>query len=114
GGTRPTAVVVNRVGGQPVILAMAQSSGIWRKAGGVWSRVNPSVGGGGQPSFSWLPGSAVVSFYDDTTGVWRSNDAGQTWTRIWNQPSVADMTGFVAADPTTPSRVYVSVGGVGL
>ena len=84
------------------------------QGGGVWSRVNPSVGGGGQPSFSWLPGSAVVYFYDDTTGVWRSNDAGQTWSRIWNQPSIADMTGFVAADPTTPSRLYVSVGGVGL
>ena len=114
GGTRPTGVAVNRVGGQPVILAMAQSSGIWRKAAGVWSRVNTSVGGGGQPSFSWLPGSMVVFFYDDTTGVWRSNDAGQTWSRIWNQPSLADMTGFVAADPTAPSRLYVSVGGVGL
>ena len=114
GGTRPTGVAVNRVGGQPVILAMAQSSGIWRKAGGVWSRVNPNVGGGGQPSFSWLPGSAVVYFYDDTTGVWRSDDSGQTWIRIWDQPSIADMTGFVAADPTAPSRLYVSVGGVGL
>ena len=114
GGTRPTGLAVNRVGGQPVILAMAQSSGIWRRAAGVWSRVNTSVGGGGQPSFSWLPGSTVVYFYDDTTGVWRSNDAGQTWSRIWNQPSLADMTGFVAADPTMPSRLYVSVGGVGL
>jgi hypothetical protein len=114
GGTRPTAVAVNRVGGQPVILVMAQSSGIWRKAGGVWSRVNTNVGGGGQPSFSWLPGSTVVSFYDHGTGVWRSNDAGQTWKLIWSQPSPADMTGFVAADPTMPSRLYVSVGGVGL
>lgn len=45
GGTRPTAVAVNRVGGQQVIVVMAQSSGIWRKAGGVWSRVNTNVGG---------------------------------------------------------------------
>ena len=113
-GPRPTGVAVNRVGGQPVDPRDGAELGHLAQGGGVWSRVNPNVGGGGQPSFSWLPGSTVVYFYDDTTGVWRSNDAGQTWSRIWNQPSPADMTGFVAADPTAPSRLYVSVGGVGL
>ncbi len=114
GGGRPTGLAVNRVNGLPVILAMTQSSGIWRKAGGTWSLVNANVQGGGQSSFSWIPGSATVYLFDDTTGVWRSNDAGKTWTEIWAQPSSPDTNGYVAADPRLPSRLYVSVGGIGL
>ena len=105
---------MNRLGGSPVILAMTEGSGIWRKAAGSWMHVNPQVQSGAQSSFSWIPGSSTVYFYDHTSGVWRSNDVGVTWTKIWAQPSVFDMTGYVAADPRDPSRLYVSVGNVGL
>ena len=97
-----------------MILAMTESSGIWRKASGTWTLVNGQIGGGAQASFSWVPGSSVVYFYDHSAGVWRSTDAGQTWVNIWAQPSTFDLTGYVAADPRDPSRLYVSVGRVGL
>ncbi len=114
GGTRPTAVAVGRVGGSTVILAMTVSSGIWRKASGTWTLVNGQIGAGAQASFSWVPGSSIVYFYDHSSGVWRSTDAGQTWVNIWDEPSTFDLTGYVAADPRDPSRLYVSVGRVGL
>jgi hypothetical protein len=46
--------------------------------------------------------------------VWRSNDAGKTWLRIWSQRSSGMHTGFVAADPSAPNTLWVSVGGVGV
>ena len=114
GGLRPVGLAVNRVSGSPVILATVQSSGIWRKAAGTWTRVNTAVVGGAQSSFSWIPGSSTVYLYDHSTGVWRSTDAGQNWTEIWVQHSPEDMTGYVAADPTDPSRLYVSVDAAGI
>jgi hypothetical protein len=114
GGRRPTALAVNRVAGSPVILAMTQSSGIWRKSAGAWTLVNKLVQSGAQASFSWVPGSSTVYFYDHGSGVWRSNDAGVSWSEIWAQPPLDDVSGYVAADPRDPSRLYVSVGNVGL
>jgi photosystem II stability/assembly factor-like uncharacterized protein len=114
GDLRPVGLAVNEVGGSPVILAVVEGSGIWRKQGGTWTLVDPSVNGGAQLSFSWIPGSSVAYLYDHGTGIWRSNDAGLTWTKTWARPSPFDMTGYVAADPRDPSRLYASVGEVGL
>ena len=116
-GKRPLAVAVNRVGGAPVVLAAVDGSGIWRKASGAWTKVE-AVAMGAQTtkaaSFSWPSGSSTAYLYDRETGVWRSDDAGQTWTQIWHEPSPLERTGYVAADPRDPSRLFVSVGNGGL
>jgi hypothetical protein len=118
GGNRPLAVTAGRDGGSAVILAAVERSGVWRKAGGVWIRVSTAAMGGRQPSgaasFSWIPGSPSVYLYDDATGVWRSNDRGRTWSKIWARPAGSTAWGHLAADPADPSRLYVSVPGDGL
>ncbi len=112
GGKRPLAVSVNRVGGQPVILAAVEGSGLWRKANGAWSRVSATAMSGVQnakaASFAWLPGSTNVFLYDLASGVWRSGDSGQSWIKIWSRPSAAWHTGYLALDPTERSTLYVS------
>src|SRR5205823_1704753 len=64
--------------------------------------------------FSWLAGSATVFLYDNATGVWRSNDRGKTWARIWAKPSPSGGMGHLAADPADPTRLYVAVAGAGV
>ncbi|MGH9281407.1 MAG: hypothetical protein ACRD0S_00560, partial [Acidimicrobiales bacterium] len=111
GGKRPLGVAVRRVGGSPVILAAVEGGGIWRKTGGSWRQVSSAAMGTQATeaaSFSWLQNSSIVYLYDHQTGVWRSNDDGQNWTKIWSKVSASDMTGFVVADPADVSRLYVS------
>lgn len=119
GGKRAVGLAVRRVGGSPVTIAAVAGGGVWRKAGGAWTQVSTAAMGADSEdskaaSLSWVPDSSVVYLYDPTSGVWRSNDDGRTWTRIWDRRSGGWMTGYVAADPTDPSRVYVSVGSDGV
>jgi len=111
GGKRVLAVAVNRVAGQPVVVAAVEGSGVWRKAGGSWSRVGdafvtPTSMKGA--SISWAKGSRVVYAYDQASGTWRSADAGSTWVNIRRGSSKVWLTGFVAADPTDSRHVFVS------
>jgi photosystem II stability/assembly factor-like uncharacterized protein len=64
-------------------------------------------------SMVWPPGPSIY-LYDHRSGVWRSNDSGKTWTRIWSQRTNGMHTGFVATDPSLPNTLWVSVGGVGV
>ena len=117
-GGRVLAVAVQRVDSQPVVLAAVDGGGVWRKSGAdPWAQVNPEVltqpGAAGGVSLAWPSGSTVF-MYDRQTGLWRSDDAGSTWTQVWAQTSDPPFTGYVAADPTKPGRVYVSVGDNGL
>ena len=117
GGKRPLGVAVRRVNGSPVILAAVEGGGIWRKAGGSWSQVSTAAMGPQSTefaSFSWHPASPTVYLYDRESGVWRSNDNGLSWTRIWQKPSAQEMTGYVVADPADPSRLYASVAADGV
>ena len=115
---RVLAVAVQRVDAQPVVLAAVDGGGVWRKSGsGPWAQVNRDVltqpGAVGGVSLAWPSGSTVFLF-DRQSGLWRSVDAGATWTQVWDRTSGPSFTGYVAADPTTPGRVYVSVGDEGL
>ena len=113
GGRRALGIAVGHEPGSSVILAAVEGSGVWRKAGGVWTRVNSVAMVGrqtiGAASFSWSPGSPTVYLYDNASGVWRSNDRGRTWTRIWARSTPPDTAGHVVADPVNPSRLYVAV-----
>ena len=118
GGKRPLAVAVQNVEGRPVIVAAVEEGGVWRKQYDLWTKSDGLAMSGIQrtkaASLSWTPGSPDVFLYDRETGVWRSNDEGRTWAMIWGMPSRGEGTGYVVADPTSPGRLYVSVGGTGL
>ena len=100
--------------GARVLLAAVDGNGLWRKAGGAWQRVS----GTGYPFqgvnadvgvFSWVAGTPLVYAADRAAGIYRSRDAGLTWTRLMTATSAApDSSGFVVVDPTDASRVYVS------
>ena len=118
GGKRPLALVVRKVGGGRVLLVAVDGGGIWRKAGTTWTRVNAVAMGTSQPtrgaSLVWPAGSATVYLYDRQSGVWRSGDNGRNWTKIWSAPSPFPMTGYLAVDPASPGRLFVSIGGAGV
>lgn len=111
GGKRPLGIALGQEkDGSPVLLAAVEDSGIWRRAAGVWTRVCDKA----MPpqktlfaSFAWAPGSQFVYLYDRETGVWRSADRGLTWSKIWDQPSSQEATGYLALDPKN-SKLYVS------
>ena len=114
GGKRVLALAVNRVDGNPVIVAAVEQGGVWRKANGAWSQVSAQAMAGAQrsraASLVWPAGSSTAYLYDRETGVWRSHDSGSTWTLIWNKPSPYDMTGYLLVDVAKQDRLYVSVG----
>ena len=117
-GGRVLAVAIQHVNGQLVVLAAVDGAGVWRKSGsGTWTQVNQDVltqsGAAGGVTFAWPSGSTAFMF-DRQTGLWRSGDAGATWTQIWTKTSDPSFTGYVAADPTASGRIYVSVGDDGL
>lgn len=111
GGKRPLAIAVNQVGGQRTLLAAVEDGGIWRKSGATWTRTSATAMGAqttDAASFAWENGSSTVFLYDRASGVWRSGDAGLTWTMIWSKPSAAEMTGYVALDPEVPGRLWIA------
>jgi hypothetical protein len=116
-GSTPLGIAVGQVGTTPVLLVATEGQGVWRKSGSSWTQVSTSVMQGSEPSHAasmvWPPGPFVYLF-DHSTGIWRSSDSGVTWTRIWAQVSESPLTGFLAADPSAPGRLYVSVGGRGV
>jgi len=117
-GGRVLAVAERRISNRPVLLAAVDGQGVWRKAGdGAWSEVNagalPIAQGAGGVSFAW-PTASSVYLYDRQTGLWRSGDAGATWTKVWSKPSPPSFTGWMAADPSVGSRLFVSIGDDGL
>jgi hypothetical protein len=117
-GGRVVAIAERSVAGRPVLLAAVDGQGVWRKDGdGPWTEVAaaavPTPAGGGGVSFAW-PGGSTVYVYDRQTGLWRSSDAGLTWTPIWTKRSGPPFTGSIAADPTEQRRLFVSIGDDGV
>ena len=112
GGGIPHGVEAGQVSGSVVILAAVERSGLWRlAAGGKWTKIPAgpnlqSVPKKGMP-FEWPAGTPLVYFYDGDTGVWRSRDAGQSWTPIWNKPFGAGGTGSLAVTGDT-SKLFVA------
>jgi photosystem II stability/assembly factor-like uncharacterized protein len=118
GGRVPLAVAAQTSGTQRTLLAAVEGNGIWRKLGGTWTKVNAVAMASWQPSrgssFAWAPGATNVYLFDHESGVWRSNDRGKTWTKIWNIRSSVAGTGYLAVDPSDPGRLYVSTTGTGV
>lgn len=119
GNRRVIGVAAGSVQGERIVLAVVEQSGLWRKSGDSWTQVSTAVtptyqGIQAGSWFAWHPGSSTVFLFDRATGVWRSSDAGRTWTMIWQRPSTWTNTGYLAVDPTDPTTLYVSAGFAGL
>jgi len=118
GDWAPLAIAVQKDGAQRILLAAVERAGIYRKVGTTWTRVNTVAMSAAQlsrgASFAWAPGSATVFLLDRESGLWRSGDRGKTWTRIWSVESSVPGTGYLALDPATPNRLFVTIAGSGV
>lgn len=121
GGRRVMAVTSGRdEAGDGVLVAAVEASGVWRRAGGAWTRVaTDAFTAEDQRTLDagavWLPGAGgqegVVVLLDRTRGLYRSRDAGRTFEQVAALTTNTDRitpTGFLTADPLVADRVYVS------
>ena len=74
-----------------------------------WRMIGPTRGGRTRAS-AGVPGQPSVFYMGQVNGgVWKTDDAGRTWTPIFDeQPSQA--VGAIAVAPSDPNIVYVSSG----
>lgn len=101
-----------------IIYAGAAAGGVWKStdAGATWSNIfneSPSIGAllldPTNPSILYVgtgeanPGG--IAIYPGN-GIWRSTDAGQSWTNLGLQNT--GQIGKIAIHPTVPSRIFVS------
>jgi photosystem II stability/assembly factor-like uncharacterized protein len=122
GGKRPLGLTVVRnpaAPDVPVTLAVLQSGQMLRKIGHDPGTSWVPASGFTSPivqnswpqavEFVWKPGMTKIYVYDRVTGLWRSDDYGFNWTRIYASPDKGtNKQGFVAGDPDDENIVYVS------
>jgi chitodextrinase/photosystem II stability/assembly factor-like uncharacterized protein len=120
GGHQVMAVQLLRApSGDRILLAALGGGGVLERdldqAGSTWTKVSPSgLMAGSEGSFhAWFATAGVTSqivyLYDRDSGLWRSSNQGQSWTKIYgNGGTDAEGTGFVALDPANPHRAIVS------
>ncbi|HEY3239316.1 MAG TPA: DNRLRE domain-containing protein [Acidimicrobiia bacterium] len=119
-GRRPIGLAVVRdpaAPATPILLAVLQGGGMYRKVGsGSWTTASgftsPIINGFVFPQaveFAWQPGWNKVYVYDRSSGLWRSDDFGLTWTKLYSSPDTGtNKQGFLAAHPTNQDIVYLA------
>lgn len=87
--------------------AFAPAAGV---AAPVWEMAGPSNIGGRCTSLAVHPTNADIVYIGAAGGgVWKSEDAGQTWTPLWHdQPSLN--IGALALDAQNPDTIYAGTG----
>jgi len=71
--------------------------------------VGPSRGGRGS-AVTGIPGRAHSFFIGSAGGVWRTDNAGQTWTNVSDSGFVTGSIGAIAVAPSDANVVYVGTG----
>jgi hypothetical protein len=119
GGRRPLALALGfDVDRNRIVLAAVDTAGIFRYAGGRWTKVStPAMSIAGtniaasavspNAQMIWIKNTQTVFLFDAAQGVWRSTDAGLSWTLIWRHPSVPAEATYLAAEPDL-SSLYVA------
>ena len=119
-GRRPIGLAVVRdpaAPATPIVLAVLQGGGMYRKVGsGSWTQASgftsPIINGFVYPQvveFAWRPGWNKIYVYDRSSGLWRSDDFGLTWTKLYSSPDTGtNKQGFVAGHPTNQNIVYLA------
>jgi hypothetical protein len=119
GGHSASALAVGRdAKGGTVLLARADRRGLYRKAGGKWTKVAagkasspPFLGNGTGGALAWAPGTTTVYALDPAHGLFRSTDAGLTWRNVLAATSPTASGRLLAVDPTAPNSVLIATSG---
>ena len=100
------------------ILASVEGEGVFRRHDGIWSKSSGiSIGSTDRSNFIWPDNgnSGVVYLLDLSSGFFRSNDGGQSWTDIWPSMKFNNNnffnTGHIAASDENPTTLFVSIQG---
>ena len=100
------------------ILASVEGEGVFRRHNGIWSKSSGiSIGSTDRSNFIWPDNgnSGVVYLLDLSSGFFRSNDGGQSWTDIWPSMKFNNNnffnTGHIAASDENPTTLFVSIQG---
>jgi hypothetical protein len=121
-GLRPTSLAVARdASNQPVVIAGVQESGLWRKVGtSSWTKLNipsPTTGknilmgqGSNRADMRVAADKKTFYLYDRATGVWRGDNYGTAWTRIYAAPNStnAETVGYLRPHPTDVKTIFIS------
>lgn len=117
GGRRVMAVASGFDGDTPVVLAAVEERGLWRLDDTGWHQVPAAAFADTQESpegrLLWPAGSSTIHALDRASGLWRSDDAGRSWTplrRLELANGRNDPEGFLTADPEDPTRRWLSLG----
>jgi hypothetical protein len=116
GGHSASTLAVGRdAKGGTVLLARADHKGLYRKAGGKWTRLTaskksapPFLGNGVGGALAWAPGTTTVYALDPAHGLFRSTDAGLTWRNVLSVKSPTASGRLLAVDPTAPNSVLIA------
>lgn len=73
-----------------------------------WRLIGPNRGGRVE-AVAGVPGTRIFYFGAVAGGVWKSEDAGQTWTPIFDREPIASI-GAIAIAPSDPNVIYVGTG----
>lgn len=121
-GMRPTAVTVGRdEEGRRVLLATAHpGGGVVRKIeAGPWLAVDPDLDGPyrdpgsvARAELAWVAGGQLVYLFDPTVGLYRSADAGESWTLVWAHPSNQVGSGGLAMSPDGDTLFVATIAGL--
>ena len=115
GGKRVINVATYRINGDLILLAVVEAAASGarsaRTAAGCVHRATRRARRrvANTPQFA-LASDDIIYFYDQSKGLYRSSNAGQSFSKIWAQPASGQLFGYIAADPVNPGRVYVSQG----
>ncbi len=100
------------------VLAVVEEEGVFRLHNGAWKKSKGiKIGSTNQSNFVWpdSSNSGVVYLVDLSTGLYRSNDGGQSWINIWPNVSFRNKnfynTGYITANDNDPSTLYLSIQG---
>lgn len=100
------------------ILAAVEGEGVFRHTDGTWSKsTGIKIGSTDRSNFVWPNNgvSGVVYLVDLSSGLYRSNDGGQSWKNIWPSMSFKNNdffnTGYITADDSNPTTLYLSIQG---
>jgi len=100
------------------VLAAVEGEGVFRYHEGAWSRsTGISIGATDRSNLIWPDSgnSGVVYLLDLSTGLYRSNDGGQSWVDIWPGMSFNNHdfynAGYLAADDNDATILYLSIQG---
>jgi len=101
-----------------IILAAVEGEGVFRYHNGNWSKSSGiSIGTTKRSNFVWPNNrnSGVVYLLDLSSGLYRSNNGGQSWKNIWPSMSFRNNdfynAGYIAAHDDNPTTLYLSIQG---